>query len=49
MPKRLSRSEWEQFLQGRHVCVLGTIGASGEPVLTPIWYLFEDGRLLMRS
>ncbi len=49
MPKRLNRSEWERFLQGRHVCVLGTIGPDGAPVLTPIWYLYRDGRILMRT
>jgi len=49
MPKRLSRSEWEKFLRGRHVCVLATLGPAGEPVLTPIWYLYRDGRMLMRT
>lgn len=49
MPKRLSRPEWERFLRGRRVCVLGTIDQSGAPVLTPIWYLYRDGRILMRT
>ena len=49
MPKKLSRGEWEAYLRGRHVCVLGTIGPGGEPVLTPIWYLFDEGKLLMRT
>jgi PPOX class probable F420-dependent enzyme len=49
MPKRLSRAEWGRFLKGRHVAVLGTIGTKGEPVLTPIWYLFRGGKLLMRT
>jgi PPOX class probable F420-dependent enzyme len=47
MPKRLSRAQWERFLRGRHVAVLGTIGPEGDPVLTPIWYLYRDERLLM--
>ncbi len=49
MPKRLSRAEWERFLHGRHVCVLATIGPSGEPVLTPIWYLYRDSRIVVRT
>lgn len=49
MPRKLSRNEWERFLRGRHVCVLATIGAKGEPVLTPIWYLFQDGKILVRT
>ena len=49
MPKRLSKAEWERFLRGRRVGVLGTIGKDGQPVLTPIWYLYRDGKLLMRT
>ena len=49
MPRRLSRPEWERFLKGRHVAVLGTVGPGGEPVLTPIWYLFRDRKILMRT
>lgn len=49
MPKRMSRAEWERFLAGRHVAVLATLGPDGEPVLTPIWYLYRDGLLFMRT
>lgn len=49
MPGRWKRHQWERFLQGRRVAVLGTIGEDGTPVLTPIWYLYWDGRLLMRT
>lgn len=49
MPKRMSKPEWERFLRGRHVCVLATIGPDAEPVLTPIWYLYRAGRILMRT
>jgi PPOX class probable F420-dependent enzyme len=31
------------------VGVLGTIGKDGQPVLTPIWYLYRDGKILMRT
>jgi PPOX class probable F420-dependent enzyme len=49
MPKRLSKKEWTRFLKGRRVAVLGTVGVDGRPVLTPIWYLYRKGRLLMRT
>ncbi len=49
MPKRMSRAEWERFLAGRHVAVLATLRPNGEPVLTPIWYLYRDGLLYMRT
>ena len=49
MPRRLSKAEIDRFLSGRHVAVLGTNSANGAPVLTPIWYLYRDGRILMRT
>jgi PPOX class probable F420-dependent enzyme len=49
MPKRLSKREASRFLRGRRVGVLGTIGRDGQPVLTPIWYLYRKGELLMRT
>ncbi len=49
MPKRMSHAEWEWFLSGRHVAVLATQGPHGEAVLTPIWYLYRDGLLYMRT
>jgi hypothetical protein len=49
MPSRFNRAEVERFLRGRRVAVLGTNGADASPVLTPIWYLYRDGHLLMRT
>src|SRR3990172_2559564 len=49
MPKRMSRTEWQRFLGGRRVAVLATIGDNGEPVLTPIWYLYRAGLVYMRT
>lgn len=49
MPKRMSRAEWERFLSGRRVAVLATLGEDGRPLLTPIWYLYRDGLLYMRT
>ncbi|MBI2912873.1 MAG: PPOX class F420-dependent oxidoreductase [Chloroflexi bacterium] len=45
----MSRAEWERFLAGRHVAVLATLGPDGGAVLTPIWYLYRDGLLYMRT
>ena len=49
MPKRMSRAEWERFLSGRRVAVLATLAPDGQPVLTPIWYVYRDGALYMRT
>ncbi len=49
MPKRMTRPQWERFLRERRVAVLATLDAEGRPVLTPIWYLFRAGRILMRT
>jgi PPOX class probable F420-dependent enzyme len=49
MPKRFSKSETAKFLAGRRMAVLATISPDGTPVLTPIWYLYRDGRILMRT
>jgi len=49
MPERMSRAKWERFLAERRVAVLATLGPDGEPVLTPIWYLYRDGLLYMRT
>jgi PPOX class probable F420-dependent enzyme len=49
MPGRMSRANWERFLAERRVAVLATLGPDGAPVLTPIWYLYRDGRFYMRT
>ena len=49
MPNPLPDSQVERFLRGRHVCVLTTIGADGMPLQTPVWYLYRDGRLYVRT
>jgi PPOX class probable F420-dependent enzyme len=49
MPNRLTKKEWVRFLKGRRVGVLGTVGKDGQPVLTPIWYLYRKGKILMRT
>lgn len=49
MPDRITGRELDRFLGGRHVAVLATTGRSGRAVLTPIWYLYRGGKLLMRT
>ncbi len=49
MPGRLTGGEFERFIRGRHVAVLATVSEQGDPVLTPIWYLYRDGRFFMRT
>ena len=39
----------ESFLRRPNVAVLTWITASGEPMATPIWYRYEDGRFLMHT
>jgi hypothetical protein len=49
MPSRFTKKEWVRFIKQRRVGVLGTIGKDGRPVLTPIWYLYRGGKILMRT
>src|SRR5438132_12922549 len=49
MPARLSKSRREQFLSGRRVAVLTTIGSDGAPCATPIWYFYRDGLFYFRT
>jgi len=49
MPNRFTKKERVRFIKQRRVGVLGTIGKDGQPVLTPIWYLYRGGKVLMRT
>lgn len=49
MPKRMTKPEWRRFLRERRVGVLATLDAEGRPVLTPIWFIYRAGRILMRT
>ncbi len=39
----------ERFLRGRHVGVLTTINPGGAPLQTPVWYLYRDGVIYVRT
>jgi PPOX class probable F420-dependent enzyme len=45
----MTKSQREKFLRGRHIAVLVTIAVSGEPVPSPIWYLYRDGAFYFRT
>ena len=37
----------ERFLHERNIAVLATVGHEGRPHALPIWYLYEDGVIIM--
>ncbi len=49
MPHRLPPPQAERFLRGRHVAVLTTINADSTPLQTPVWYLYRDGLIYIRT
>jgi PPOX class probable F420-dependent enzyme len=45
----MSEEEISDFLSGGHTLQVATIGAGGFPHLAPMWYRFEDGKIVFRS
>lgn len=41
---KMSKAQIEEFLSERRVAIAGTNRANGPPQLTPVWYLYENGR-----
>lgn len=39
----------ERFLRDPLFGKLGTVGRDGSPHVTPIWYMYEDGRLIINT
>jgi PPOX class probable F420-dependent enzyme len=39
----------EAFLKPSHIVVVATIGRSGMPHLTPNWYVYRDGKLMIST
>ena len=39
----------EAFLAPSHIAVVATIGPSGTPQLTPNWYVYANGKLMMST
>ena len=38
-----------EFLQKPNLAVLGTVSPAGRPQVTPVWFLFEDGHILVNT
>ena len=41
--------KFEEFLRGLHFGKLSTLMKDGSPQVTPIWYVYEDGKLIVNS
>ncbi len=45
----MNEKEREEFLKEPNVAVLSTVGPGGRAHAAPIWYLYEDGVLIMST
>jgi PPOX class probable F420-dependent enzyme len=41
--------EFEAFLAEPHIAVLGTLRKDGSPHMTAVWYVWEDGEILLTT
>ncbi len=39
----------EEFLKGKHFGKLATVMKDGSPHVTPIWYVLDDGKLIVNT
>ncbi len=39
----------EEFLKGKHFGKIATVRKSGAPHVTPIWYVYEGGKLIVNT
>jgi PPOX class probable F420-dependent enzyme len=42
-------SKVESFLNGTHFAKLATLNKSGSPQLTPIWYMYDGGKIIINT
>lgn len=49
MGVQLDQQEMDEFLKNGHTLILATVRKSGEPFLTPLWYVYHDGAFLIRT
>ena len=45
----LSQSELDAFLTEPHIAVVATSGPSGKPHAMPVWYAWQDGKILFHT
>ncbi len=48
-PHRMSAAEMQAFLAQPLVARLATVRANGSPQITPMWYLWDDGKIYMST
>ncbi|MDV3244514.1 MAG: PPOX class F420-dependent oxidoreductase [Nitrososphaerales archaeon] len=39
----------DEFLRGVHFAKLATLNRSGSPQLTPVWYMYEGGKIIVNT
>ena len=49
MGVRLTEEEINEFLNGSITLIIATTRKSGEPFMTPIWYVWMDGAFWART
>ena len=49
MSIKLTEPELEEYLTRGHTLILATIRKSGEPFMTPLWYVWRDGAFIVRT
>ena len=49
MGVRLTEPEIDTFLTEGHTLIIATIRKSGEPLMTPLWYVWMDGAFWVRT
>jgi PPOX class probable F420-dependent enzyme len=49
MPTQTLDPRFQKLLQGRYIATIGTENADGSIHLTAVWYLFEEGSLLVAT
>ena len=46
---QLTSEEQDEFLSRGHTIIVATIRKSGEPFMTPVWYVYRDGAFYVRT
>jgi len=46
---KLTQDEIDEFLSQAHTLILSTIRQSGEPFVTPLWFVYDDGKLFIST